>query len=176
MDRDPALPPTLASRPRTSSGLPIPYVAGRHADGTADFTVIDAERSLEAARRRWCALCGSGLGYWLAFLGGPQSALARTFVDGPAHEDCLLAAVRLCPYLARRASRRSSRQPDGTLTPQGFDERKPTQFAIGVTRSYRTFIDASGAIVHKAAPFVRMRTFSYVDDVLVEQARTPTDP
>ena len=176
MHRESDLPSTLASRPRTSIGLPIPYVAALRPDGTADFTVIDAERALGAARSRRCALCGAGLGYWLAFLGGPQSARTRTFVDGPAHEDCLLAAVRLCPYLARHASRRTRRVPEGSLTPAGFDERKPTEFVVGITRSYRTFVDERGAILHKAAPFVRERKFRYVDGVLVEQSAAPTDP
>lgn len=166
--RTPAVPEALARRPRTSSGLPVPFVAAERPDGSPDFTLIDPLRSLHASSRRLCAICGEALGYWLAFIGGPKSFDGRTFIDGPAHEECLLAATRLCPYLAQRATRRSTRASERGSASQGFDPAKPCEFAIGIARSYRSFVDHHGVVLHRSAPFVRLRRFRYIDDVLTE--------
>ena len=161
-----SIPPQLAARPRSVAGLPIPFVNAVNHDGSPNFRLVDPLRSQEAATRRLCAVCGSELGYWIAFLGGPKSIRSRVFVDGPAHEDCLVAATKLCPYLSRRNSRRSTSRE--AVEPAGFEPSKPTRFIIGVTRQYRTFIDQNGAVVHRAGAFKRLRRFSYQDGVLAE--------
>jgi hypothetical protein len=159
------IPPQLATRPRSSIGLPIPFVNVINPDGSPNFRLVDPRRSYEAAANRLCALCGFELGYWIAFLGGPGSIRSRLFVDGPAHEDCLAAATTLCPYLRRRNVRR--RGAEGT-EPSGFDPKKPTRFMIGITRGYRTILDDNGAVVHRAASFKRIRRFTYKDNDLME--------
>lgn len=166
----PDLPPSLASRPRSTSGLPIPYVAARRSDGSPDFALVDPLRSLAAAQQRRCAVCGTKMGYWVAFIGGPKSVSTRTFVDGPAHEDCLVAAIGLCPYLAHRATRRSDRVQQEATTPAGFDDGKPSQFQVGITRQYRTVLGPNGEVLHRAAPFKRVRRFGYRTGSLAEVA------
>jgi hypothetical protein len=168
MADDAGIPPSLASRPRSAAGLPIPFVNASHPDGSPDFTVVDARRSLEAARTRTCALCAHPLGYWVAFLGGPKSIHDRAFVDGPSHEECLEAATRLCPYLSRRTTRRSATPGSDALEPLGFDADKPIEIFIGITRTYTTLVVPQGGVVHRAAPFKRVRRFLYEGGVLTE--------
>ncbi len=159
------IPPDLTARPKSLAGLPIPFVNATNQDGSPNFRLVDPRKSYEAAVHRLCALCGFELGYWIAFLGGPKSIKSRLFVDGPAHEDCLVAATTLCPYLGRRNFRRHGVEG---AEPIGFDAIKPTRFMIGVTRGYQTLLDDKGVVVHRAAPFKRIRRFNYQDNVLVE--------
>lgn len=168
MPDDAGVPPSLEDRPKSATGLPVPYVNATRPDGSPDFTLVDAGRSLTAAHERRCALCAQPLGYWIAFLGGPLSLRDRSFLDGPSHEDCLVAATRLCPFLSRRTSRRSDPSGRKGIEPAGFEAGKPEEFFIGITRSYTTRIVPPGAVVHRAAPFKRIRRFHYVSDALIE--------
>lgn len=168
MPDDAGIPPSLEGRPKSATGLPVPYVNATHPDGSPDFRLVDAGRSLSAARNRRCALCGHPLGYWIAFVGGPFSLRDRAFLDGPSHEECLVAATRLCPYLSRRTTRRSISSGREGVEPAGFEPDKPAEFFIGITRSYTTVVVPPGAVVHRAAPFKRIRRFRYENDVLTE--------
>ncbi len=148
--------------PRTQ--LPIPFVNDR-GDG-AEFAVIQTERSLECARRHLCGVCGERLTYWIAFLGGPQSAERGTYSDPPMHEECAEASTVLCPHLARRAPHRSRKiknRPD-VHTPGGFVEEKPPGFVMVITRSFTL----SPNFIYHAGTIKRRRYYTYDDEGILQ--------
>src|SRR5437879_3798481 len=145
------LPPTLAARPvDPRRRLPVPYVSVHIRDGieVTDFTAIDRERGLQAGHARLCGLCGTALGYWIAFLGGPNTMRFRDFTDPPAHLACSLAALALCPHIALAHARRAAprRLHADTRVPLGFHDAKPDQWCLGLTRDYQVGLDRGSVI------------------------------
>lgn len=163
------LPESLAARPLDPRRrLPVPYVSEhptRDGQPIVDFTAINADRADEVGRARRCSLCGTGMGYRVAFLGGPASAANRLYSDPPGHPECMRAAVALCPYIAiGRARRATARrlQPD-TVTPPGFSDTKPTEWLLGITRNYR-MLRRRGTLVFRPAPFTSIEHWTYDHD------------
>lgn len=162
------LPDSLAARPLDPRRrLPVPYVS-EHPTGdgvVVDFTAINADRAEEAGRDRRCSLCGTGMGYRVAFLGGPASATNRLYSDPPGHPECLRAAVALCPYIAIGRARRATarRLRPGTVTPPGFADTKPTEWILGITRNYR-MLHRRGTLVFRPAPFTSIERWTYDSD------------
>lgn len=83
-------------------GLAVPWIALMRDDGTPDFRVIDSEKRSLTARFRLCQLCGNKLGRHLFFVGGPLAADARQFYEPPAHLECVLYAMQVCPFILGR--------------------------------------------------------------------------
>lgn len=171
--------PRLARRPLDPHRqLPMPYVQAVRADGSCDFSVIDGDKTVQAARDRSCGLCGVRLGKWFAFIGGPKSVEARTFGDPPMHRDCATNALTLCPHLARRRVPRREAPSvidlglgDGereVITTEGWVEDKPQRWGLVIT-------DGCRVELHDNAPVFRInkpreiRWFHYVDDLLVPE-------
>jgi len=100
------MPASLAARPHDPRrGLPIPPVKV-HSDPvtsapTVDFTNVNTTVSTDLAANRRCSLCGSEMGYWVAFVGGPRAAELMRYT-------CLLspklATVRLRLQVILRGS------------------------------------------------------------------------
>ena len=162
------MPAGLAARPvDPHTGLTVPYVSAMTdpvtGEDVADFTALQAPRLYECGVKHWCGMCGTPLAYWIAFLGGPGSAEARSYVDPPMHEECALAAVRLCPHIAVRDNDRAAlhRLPVDVFTPEAFVEKKPSLWVMGITRRYDVDVDMVNGIVFHPAPWKRVRTFSY---------------
>lgn len=161
------IPAALAARPLDlRRRLPVPYVSEHDHDGqsTVDFTAINTHRAAECGQRRLCSLCGTPLGYRVGFLGGPASARNRLYTDPPGHPDCLRAAVALCPHIAiGRARRATTRRLDpGTFTPPGFDDVRPDEWILGISRSYR-MLWRRGVQVFRPAPFTALQRWTYDD-------------
>lgn len=159
------LPPALAGRPiDPHRRLPVPYVNVHDRDGiqVTDFTAINADRCLHAGQQRLCGLCGTALGYWVSFVGGPNTIRFRTFSDPPAHPACSLAALGLCPHIALAHARRATprRLHADTQVPVGFHDTKPDQWCLGITRHYRVRIHR-GAVIFHAAPFKSVHHWHY---------------
>jgi hypothetical protein len=162
------LPARLNNRPKDRRGLPIPFVQALHADGTPDFTAVDAGKAWEAGRQRRCGLCGEPLDYWIAFVGGPRSARHRQYLDPPMHSDCAFAALELCPHLAVQRAKRARKVSEGTHTPDGFDETKPDEWVVYETRGYtqRRLYDRGGRIagyVFEPDAAKRLHVYHYTD-------------
>lgn len=154
------VPPALAARRHDERrGLPIPYV-NEMDDGTFDFTAINGGRSLECARRRLCGLCAEPIGYWVAFMGGPQSIRLRSFTDPPMHRECATAARELCPHIAIARHKRvpEHRVRDDVGTPAGWIEDKPSEFWIGMTRTYEITL-RDGYLIYLPAPWKTIHRF-----------------
>lgn len=170
----PDLHPSLANRPHDPHrGLPVPVMnmpPGSTDPSEADFTGIHAQTVYETAAQNRCGICGDSLGYWMAFIGGPKSFEARTYIDPPFCIPCAETAMRLCPHMAIRRHRRAPehRLADDSHTPDGFDEDKPDEFIMGITRSFRIEMNRNGTFHFRAAPFKKRRVFRYVDNILTE--------
>lgn len=162
----------LAARPLDPKRqLPVPYVQIVRPDGVADFTGLSGEVSDECGRLRLCGLCGLDIGYWVAFVGGPQSVRTRSFGDPPMCVDCAVDAITLCPHIARQ---RVPRRPEGVtpdgrplVVPDGWVEDKPARWGVYVTRRYvmkhRSHPQGGYTIIFKPAPPKEVRWFAYDD-------------
>lgn len=171
----PALHPTLAHRPTDPRrNLPIPAMnmpPGSQDPAEADFTAIHAQTVYENAQARLCGICAAPLGYWIAFVGGPKSAQARTYIDPPFCVPCAEAALTLCPHLAISRHKRATAQrlADDVHTPEGFIEDKPEEIVMGLTRDFKTSVTNQG-VIFRPAPFKRLRRFTHNDQgILTEQ-------
>lgn len=169
------LPQALAARPiDPRRGVPTPVMNMRVNSDTnveePDFTTINGDAVYRCGTDRLCGICGTQLGYWIAFVGGEQSAANRNYSDPAFHPECATAAMQLCPYIAVQRHRRAPehRLGDHTVTPAGLDESKPETFVIGITRDYK-MTSRGGYVVFKPAPFKELRRYSYVEGRIVEQ-------
>lgn len=160
------MPAALAARPvDPRRNLPIPF-SSETPDGGHDFTLVTDIQVIRCIREKLCALCGTPLGYWISFLGGPNAYRARTYTDPPGHPDCMEWAVTLCPFIAmanyrRATARRHEAQEAPVVTGVGFVNDHPTQWVLATTRSYAHHVDRNGALVFTAAPFKKARWFAY---------------
>lgn len=175
------LPDRLAARPRDPRrGLPIPYMSSgpdENGNETYDFATINAVTVARCAADRLCGICGGTLPYWIAFLGGPKSAAARTYVDPAFCIDCAEWAIRLCPHLALE---RHKRIPEARLgvevhEPDGFVSDKPDTFVMGITRDYK-IKTAQGHIYLLASPWKRTREFAYENGAITEVTPAAATP
>lgn len=167
--------PRLADRPLDPKRrVPVPFAQVIMPDGLADFTQLSAERTMECGRDGRCGLCGQSLtGAMVAFIGGPRSAVSRTYSDPPMHVECAEDAFTLCPHLARPLVTR--RDSEG-FTPDGFTDAKPKRFVMLITDGFkmemRRVTDANGT-VGVAPGFTanapeQLRVWRYVDGLAVE--------
>lgn len=144
-------------------GMPVPFTASQHEDGTPNFTLADPIKTDRCAKERLCAVCGGKLGYWLCFVGGPRAAASRSYSDGPMHEECADAAMLVCPFIFKPKTNRASEKRVPGLKPDGYVPGKPDTWVMFVTRNY-----TYARHVFTPAPAKRLRTFHYVDGQLTE--------
>ena len=127
---------TLDDRPKYK-GLPIPFVQAFKADGTTpDFTAIDPIKAMECARHRLCGLCGEKMGWWVAFVGGPQSAKLGTYGDPAMHPECAEQALELCPHIANQRTSRATKVAPNVVEQAGYVAAKPEQWCVYITRNF----------------------------------------
>jgi hypothetical protein len=175
------MPAGLAARPHDRRrGIPIPFV-NETRDGGVDFAAIQADQVLRCARERLCGTCGQPLGWWVAFLGGPESAAQRAYLDPAMHPDCAESALTLCPHIARQQHRRAPdhRLASEVITPDSMTETKPQRWVMGITRDYEARIVApprtrQAHVLFLPKPFKRTRTWGYTPDGrLTEESPVP---
>lgn len=133
------VPDCLRNRPFDERRkLPVPFVHDT-LDGQWDFTAVLAQRLVDCIKHRLCGQCGEPLGWWIAFLGGPVSALTGVYSDPPMHEECGRAALNLCPHINRVTMKRATK---GTLpgprthAPEAIMDRTRV-WVLTITRDYR---------------------------------------
>jgi hypothetical protein len=173
----------LAARPIDDRGRPVPFTAVVDQAGHPDFTAVDVSRALQCARERRCGVCGQRLGYWIAFLGGPKAAEARTYLDAPmcgGPGECAEMSLELCPHISREATRRARRAGAGVVEPEVLDMDKPAVWVLYLTRDFtwqmhedRTNVGAY-PVFHPAAAKSR-RAFRYIEGRLSEVVSGPND-
>ncbi|MEH3032883.1 MAG: hypothetical protein PGN07_02300 [Aeromicrobium erythreum] len=91
----------------------LPF-ACRHVDGTGDREVVIKARAIQCALSRICAVCGTGLGRPVAFVGTAANADDRYFLFPPAHEQCATDLARTVPAAV-------------VVTTAGFDLVRPAR-------------------------------------------------
>lgn len=160
-------PESVQHRPRDARrGLPIPKSAVAPGDGPEEerfsFTMVSAEQVVHLIANRLCGVCGEAMGYWVAFIGGPQSTASMAYVDPPMHPDCARAALTLCPHMALKRHKRAPdhRLPHDVTTAPGFVDDKPETLHIGITRSYTAQV-YQGSLVITPAPFKTIEDYGY---------------
>ena len=125
------VPRRMLDLPRDPRGVPIPWFAGRDADGRLRVTILDRLKWRDAVRERRCWLCGAPLGRCCTFVLGPIQAVTRTVTEPPSHLGCAEYAVRVCPFLANPERGRF----DGVANPNGAPAN-PGMFALWQTLSF----------------------------------------
>jgi len=146
---DVPIPERLAHLDRDPRGYPI-FWAATNPDEPGDYSFrgIYAKRALESGARKLCQLCGTPLGYWVCFSGGPKSCVNRVFSEPPMHRECLEYAYQVCPFLLRGGwdrSRTILAEHVKEADPYG-DVTKPERMGIYVTRGYEMKSDGSALL------------------------------
>jgi hypothetical protein len=126
-----SIPPRMVNLPRDARGAPIPWFAGRDAQGHLRVTVLDLAKWRDAVKNRRCWMCGAPLGRSYTFVLGPVQAITRTVSEPPSHPGCAEYAVRVCPFLSNPARGRF----DGVANQSGAPVN-PGVFALWRTLSF----------------------------------------
>jgi hypothetical protein len=84
-------------------GYPVPFFVERPkgwAEGDPiDFRVTSPQAMLRAVYQRLCWISGTPLGRTAVFVGGPTSAITRTWAEPPSRMRCAQWAARVCPFM-----------------------------------------------------------------------------
>jgi hypothetical protein len=126
------IPLRMLNLPRDPRGVPIPWFAGRDADGHLRVTKLDrAAKWDDAVENRRCWMCGARLGRLYTFVLGPIQTFTYTVTEPPSHADCARYAVRVCPFLSNPARGRF----DGVASQSGAPVN-PGVFVLWQTLSF----------------------------------------
>jgi hypothetical protein len=111
------IPPKMRLLPKDRRGYPVPVIVQRDLTGRPFFVINDTEVVNKTARQKLCGICGQKLERDIWLVGGPGGAFHEhgMFIDGPMHKACATYALRVCPYIAGRYSKRI----DDTLAKHG---------------------------------------------------------
>ena len=122
----PALPADLADRPRTELGdFPVPF-ACEDEDGGLDLRVVHKRRAIRCALSRICGLCGSSLGWPVAFLGSAEEVASNALHFPPLHRPCAEAALEVYAPLERGVLGIATAPADWVMvTTGGFELERP---------------------------------------------------
>jgi hypothetical protein len=101
------MPPRIARLPRTKHGLPVPYIAEQHEDGSPNLGMVESVMSGHCHRESLCSICGERLApAERTFITGPSCVFGSDYGcnDPPMHEECARYALRVCPHLVAPGS------------------------------------------------------------------------
>lgn len=125
----PPMPPRIAELP-LARGYPVPWFVA-WIDGEPDFRVIGPGKVRDAARFRWCWICGKPLGSRFAYLVGPMCAVNRTSAEPPSHRDCAVFSAIACPFMTKpQMRRREGNLPEDAVEPGGIMLRRNPGVAL----------------------------------------------
>lgn len=102
------IPPKMKLLPRDRRGYPIPWIVQRDLTGRAFFVMNDMVKSVACGRRNLCGICGKKLERDVWLIGGPGAAFHENgaYLDPPMHRACATYALKVCPYIGSRYSKR----------------------------------------------------------------------
>jgi hypothetical protein len=101
------MPPGIARLPRTKHGLPVPYIAEEHKDGSPNLGMVESGISGWCHSKGLCSICGEKLApAERTFITVPNSVFGSDYGcnDPPMHEGCARYAMRVCPHLVAPSS------------------------------------------------------------------------
>lgn len=138
------MPGRIRALPRNKAGYPIPFFAA-DIDGVRDLRVGDTEAFAACLRDRKCWICGQKRTGNDTFVIGPMCVINRVTADPPAHLDCALYAVQVCPFLAIPAMVRRERGLPENVTNAGISiKRNPGVAVVYSTNAWVTFRPHTG--------------------------------
>ena len=167
------MPPALAARPRhPRRDLPIPVFADRSFANPPEkgFDLNQSDRELyeRFANQRRCPVCGEMIAnsedMW--FMLDEVAFGERRYSEGFGHEDCLLAALRLCPWISSPAYARASEARLGHARVGLENEMKPAVWVLCSSRYYN--VESRPIMQLRPRAPRNPRYFGYVDGVLRE--------
>jgi hypothetical protein len=131
-----AVPSRLAARPRTASGLPIPWFVDAERN-PVDFRLIRTDAVVQAWNHQLCWICGTRLGRFQCYVVGPVSVITRVHSEPPCHRECAIFAATACPFLSNPDMRRTPETlPEGAeAPPEGHMPGNPGVVAIWVAEA-----------------------------------------
>lgn len=160
-------PVQIQQLPRDAYGRPITYVTYNDTSTdppVVDFRITDINRRVECYERRLCGVCGWALDYFITFVGGPNSAEARWYVDPAMHEGCADFSIAVCPHLSRYKSRFSERAFDPSITAVNrLPMVKAEHIVKYVTRDYKIGHGPTGELMVYASPAKQLIIVPYKD-------------
>jgi hypothetical protein len=101
------MPPRIARLPRTKHGLPVPYIAETHEDGSPNLGMVESAISGICHEENLCSICGERLApAERTFITGPSCVFGSDYgcSDPPMHEECARYSLRVCPHLVAPGS------------------------------------------------------------------------
>jgi hypothetical protein len=140
------MPQRIRQLAKDARGYPVPWFV-HWQDGKPLFPVVDPNKLRRALKFNLCWVCGDRLGRNVAFVLGPMCVANRITPEPPAHRDCALYALKVCPFLIQPRMKRVplDRLPDEVHEAAGFPEpRNPGLCALWITRDYRPFAPTAG--------------------------------
>lgn len=150
--------------------LLVPWFVWRDKEGRYQFRVRDENKNGEAARFQLCFICGK----WIprppySFLLGPETMRLQMTYGGPAHDQCLRAATRLCPYIARQDWERSNPPEELQRVPHDELPPKPERYALVRCSRHWSFKGPTGGWYSQLGAYEIASWWSYKDGVLTEE-------
>jgi hypothetical protein len=153
VDLPDGMPLRIERLPRDHRGFPVPWFVQWFRDGEPglpgfgepDFRVIDT-RKFSIALKQWrCWICGEPMGRHKVFVIGPMCVVNKVTSEPPNHRDCAEYAARACPFLARPAMRRNTKNlPEGGEVAGFHIDRNPGAMCLYETMAYKAFRPQQG--------------------------------
>jgi len=163
------MPEAIARRPKTSQGLPVPFINHVYGNGEADLRILDPQKVERCVNERLCAICGEKIGSVVVFIGGPTCLSNRLFADPGMHEECARYASLVCPFLAIQnvtyARDHEPRYKDrgvvfvsNPLAPPG-GEKRPEKMFLYFTNGYGWVLKTGGIRLIRAYSHHKLEWF-----------------
>lgn len=172
MNRDAGMPAAVAALPRDERGYPVPFFTG-YIDGNPDLRTSDQRKVRMCAQGRLCGVCGTALGYWIAFVTGPVGCENRYTSEPPLHPECARYSLQACPHLSsERAKATADGKIPGTVSPVGGIKGRPDKLGLYLCRTYETVRASATTIGFRLAPAHSIEWWRHGRPVETEEART----
>ena len=150
------IPPKMRLLDRDRRGYPVPWIVQRDLDRRPFFVMNDVERTGACGRRKVCGICGQKLERDVWLIGGPGAAFHAdgAYLDPPMHRLCATYALRVCPYIGSRYSKRvdTALASQGrwdprmrTVVEDGMLPEQPPFFVLARTKAAAMIVDERGS-------------------------------
>ena len=148
------MPARIAKLPRDHRGYPVPFFV-EWRDGVPLFPVFSPVKWARCIGKRLCWICGEQLMRNMVFAIGPMCTINQISSEPPAHRDCTLYAMQVCPFLANPRMGRVPTERFGDVIPPGgiMDPGNPGTMAVWSTRSYSIIRTPGGPLISIGDPF-----------------------
>lgn len=147
------MPRRMLARPR-QRGIPVPWFSAKMPEGGYDLRLANKNKIPIAIKQNLCWICGQNMGTRYAFAIGPMCCVNRVTSEPPAHRECALWAIEVCPSLGQRQLvRRETNMPEGREKAAGYMiEDLPGVTCLYVTRDYTPFQLETGILIDMGEP------------------------